>query len=90
MTGIIHDLRGLGLRHLSGAARAYMATIGSIFDTNYRDMVGQLYVVNAPRVFAAAWRVAEAVLSEHTREKVRLGSICAYCNLWLSRHGSCM
>ncbi|KAD4178823.1 hypothetical protein E3N88_27414 [Mikania micrantha] len=68
------DMTGLKLSHLNQIkARSFIA---SIDDLNYPEKTDTYYIVNAPYVFSACWKVVKPLLQERTRKKIQVLSGC--------------
>ncbi|RAL52782.1 unnamed protein product [Cuscuta campestris] len=64
------DMSGLKLSALSQIKLGTLIT--SIDDLNYPERTITYYIVNAPYVFSACWKVVRPLLHERTRKKVRV------------------
>ncbi|KAL1563048.1 phosphatidylinositol/phosphatidylcholine transfer protein SFH2-like [Salvia divinorum] len=53
-----------------------LTTISSIDDLNYPEKTQTYYIVNAPYVFSACWKVVKPLLQERTRNKIDVLSSC--------------
>uniref|UniRef100_A0A0D6QZ28 CRAL-TRIO domain-containing protein n=1 Tax=Araucaria cunninghamii TaxID=56994 RepID=A0A0D6QZ28_ARACU len=66
----VMDMTGLKLSALS---RIKISTaISTIDDLNYPEKTETYYIVNAPYVFSACWKVVRPLLQERTRRKIRV------------------
>ncbi|CAA0818021.1 Sec14p-like phosphatidylinositol transfer family protein [Striga hermonthica] len=70
----ILDMTGLKLSALSQIK--LMTTISSIDDLNYPEKSVTYYIVNAPYVFSACWKVVKPLLQERTKRKINVLSGC--------------
>ncbi|KAI3708718.1 hypothetical protein L2E82_38110 [Cichorium intybus] len=68
------DMTGLKLSHLNQIK--LLTVISSIDDLNYPEKTDTYYIVNAPYVFSACWKVVKPLLQERTRKKVQVLSGC--------------
>ncbi|KAL4590943.1 hypothetical protein LXL04_003890 [Taraxacum kok-saghyz] len=68
------DMTGLRLSHLNQIK--LLTVISSIDDLNYPEKTDTYYIVNAPYVFSACWKVVKPLLQERTRKKVQVLSGC--------------
>ncbi|XP_047337778.1 phosphatidylinositol/phosphatidylcholine transfer protein SFH9-like [Impatiens glandulifera] len=68
------DMNGLKLSALSQIK--LMTMISTIDDLNYPEKTLTYYIVNAPYVFSACWKVVKPLLHERTRKKVQVLSGC--------------
>lgn len=58
-----------------------LTIISSIDDLNYPEKVVAYYIVNAPYIFSACWKVVKPLLQERTRKKVQVLSGCGQDDL---------
>ncbi|KAH6768769.1 Sec14p-like phosphatidylinositol transfer family protein [Perilla frutescens var. frutescens] len=70
----ILDMTGLKLSALNQIK--LMTTISSIDDLNYPEKTLTYYIVNAPYIFSACWKVVKPLLQERTRRKINVLSGC--------------
>ncbi|KAL8209798.1 hypothetical protein R6Q57_006530 [Mikania cordata] len=70
----ILDMTGLKLSHLNQIK--LMTVISNIDDLNYPEKTDTYYIVNAPYVFSACWKVVKPLLHERTRKRVQVLSGC--------------
>ncbi|PIN12280.1 Phosphatidylinositol transfer protein SEC14 [Handroanthus impetiginosus] len=75
----ILDMTGLKLSALNQIK--LMTTISSIDDLNYPEKTQTYYIVNAPYVFSACWKVVKPLLQERTRRKIDVLSGCGQDDL---------
>ncbi|KAL8264246.1 hypothetical protein R6Q59_022376 [Mikania micrantha] len=68
------DMTGLKLSHLNQIK--LQTVIASIDDLNYPEKTDTYYIVNAPYVFSACWKVVKPLLQERTRKKIQVLSGC--------------
>ncbi|KAK1430907.1 hypothetical protein QVD17_14015 [Tagetes erecta] len=68
------DMTGLKLSHLNQIK--LLTVISGIDDLNYPEKTDTYYIVNAPYVFSACWKVVKPLLQERTRKKVQVLSGC--------------
>uniref|UniRef100_A0A1J3FQ56 Phosphatidylinositol/phosphatidylcholine transfer protein SFH1 n=1 Tax=Noccaea caerulescens TaxID=107243 RepID=A0A1J3FQ56_NOCCA len=68
------DMTGLKLSALSQIK--LVTIISTIDDLNYPEKTNIYYVVNAPYIFSACWKVVKPLLQERTRQKVHVLSGC--------------
>ncbi|GMH05223.1 hypothetical protein Nepgr_007063 [Nepenthes gracilis] len=64
------DMTGLKLSALSQIK--LLTIITSIDDLNYPEKTTTYYIVNAPYVFSACWKVVKPLLQERTRKKIQV------------------
>ncbi|KAL0363112.1 UNVERIFIED_CONTAM: SEC14 cytosolic factor [Sesamum calycinum] len=70
---------GVGLSTFDRAS--LMTIISSIDDLNYPEKTLTYYIVNAPYVFSACWKVVKPLLQERTRRKINVLSGCGQDDL---------
>ncbi|XP_071725707.1 SEC14 cytosolic factor [Rutidosis leptorrhynchoides] len=68
------DMTGLKISQLSQLK--LLTVISSIDDLNYPEKTDTYYIVNAPYIFSACWKVVRPLLQERTRKKVQVLSGC--------------
>ncbi|KAI7734103.1 hypothetical protein M8C21_018902 [Ambrosia artemisiifolia] len=68
------DMTGLTISHLSQLK--LLTVISTIDDLNYPEMTDIYYIVNAPFIFSACWKVVKPLLRERTRQKIQVLSGC--------------
>ncbi|KAK7262064.1 hypothetical protein RJT34_29624 [Clitoria ternatea] len=64
------DMTGLKLSALNQIK--LLTIIASIDDLNYPEKTNTYYVVNAPYIFSACWKVVKPLLQERTRRKLQV------------------
>ncbi|KAK7289599.1 hypothetical protein RIF29_03351 [Crotalaria pallida] len=68
------DMTGLKLSALSHLR--LLTSISTVDDLNYPEMTDTYYIVNAPYVFSACWKVVKPLLQERTRKKIQVLQGC--------------
>ena len=68
----IVDLAGMSSSILNKHTKAYFKAMSSIDQNRYPETLGKLFVVNAPTVFAAVWKVAKKFLDKRTVDKISI------------------
>lgn len=68
------DMTGLKLSALNQLKT--VTVISSIDDLNYPEKTDTYYIVNAPYIFSACWKVVKPLLQERTRKKVQVLQGC--------------
>ncbi|KAL3821141.1 hypothetical protein ACJIZ3_007046 [Penstemon smallii] len=66
----ILDMTGLRLSALNQIK--LLSVISTIDDLNYPEKTENYYIVNAPYIFSACWKVVRPLLQERTRKKVQV------------------
>lgn len=75
---LVFDMAGLSLRLLASKTLLRPLSRMSRLDADhFPDTVGSIFVVNAPRIFSAAWAVASPFVAEGTQKKVAVFSWAA-------------
>ncbi|GLT80245.1 hypothetical protein SLA2020_516970 [Shorea laevis] len=64
------DMTGLKLSALSHVK--LLTIISTIDDLNYPERTNTYYIVNAPYIFSACWKVVKPLLQERTRRKIQV------------------
>ncbi|KAG5101149.1 hypothetical protein AAZX31_17G005000 [Glycine max] len=64
------DMTGLKLSALNQIK--LLTIISSIDDLNYPEKTNTYYIVNAPYIFSACWKVVKPLLQERTRRKIQV------------------
>ena len=79
----IIDLKGLGLSLLTDSkAKAYLKTIIGVSQDNYPEMLGKMFIINAPKIFSMLWKFISPMLEQHTRDKI---SVMSNKSTWLPK-----
>lgn len=68
----IMDLKGVGLRHLSGDVKRILSEITTIDQNNYPETLGKTLIINAPTVFRAIWAIVKPMLDPRTLAKIEV------------------
>ncbi|WOK95238.1 hypothetical protein Cni_G03945 [Canna indica] len=68
------DMTGLKLSALSQIK--LLTIISTVDDLNYPEKTETYYIVNAPYIFSACWKVVKPLLQERTRRKVQVLQGC--------------
>jgi len=68
----IMDLKGVGLRHLTGEVKNILSSITRIDQDNYPETLGKTLIINAPAVFRAIWAVVKPMLDPRTQAKIEV------------------
>ncbi|KAG8385894.1 hypothetical protein BUALT_Bualt03G0092500 [Buddleja alternifolia] len=75
----VMDMTGLKLSSLNHIK--LVTIMSSIDDLNYPEKTLTYYIVNAPYVFSACWKVVKPLLQERTRSKINVLSGCGQDDL---------
>jgi hypothetical protein len=65
----IADLEGFSMANFS---LSQMKIAISILQNHYPERLGRIFVINAPFVFTAAWRLIQPLLDERTKNKIEI------------------
>ncbi|THG10242.1 hypothetical protein TEA_003644 [Camellia sinensis var. sinensis] len=79
------DMTGLKLSALNQIK--LLTVISTIDDLNYPEKTDTYYIVNAPYIFSACWKVVRPLLQERTRKKVQVLPGCGRDELL--KHDTC-
>jgi hypothetical protein len=68
----VMDLHGLGVRALHKQGLAYLKHVIVLSQEHYPEMLGNLYVINAPWIFKTFWAMLRPLLNAATLEKIQI------------------
>ena len=68
----IMDLEGLGKQHLTGKGIGYFKAVIAASQDNYPEVMGSLFIINAPWVFNIAWKMVRPLLHQNTLDKIHI------------------
>jgi len=68
----IIDLSGLGSKHMHQQGLSYLRHVLHLTQDNYPEMLGNLYIVNAPWVFNMIWKIVKPWLNDQTLSKIKI------------------
>jgi len=66
------DMTGMGMLSFNGEIREFIKLAAQIGSDYYPEIMGNLYIVNAPYIFTGAWAVVKSFLDERTRNKIKI------------------
>lgn len=69
---MVMDMEGLGLKHLWRPGVTLFNKITAFYEDNYPEMMKNILVINAPRIFPIAYALVKPFLNEVTRNKVKI------------------
>jgi hypothetical protein len=80
------DVKGVGLRHLTGDVKRMLTRVMGVDQDNFPEMMGHTCIINAPSVFKAIWAFVRPMLDARTQAKVEVCSSKFAPNLlrWVS------
>ena len=67
---LIMDLQGLGRRHFWGL-KGFLAMM-STCEPNFPERLGKIFLVRAPWIFPALYKVVKPILNEGTTNKIQI------------------
>jgi hypothetical protein len=70
VTCSILDVGGIGLSSLKREVREFIGSLFKIASDHYPEIMGNLYIVNAPTAFTAVWAIIKPMLDPNTRKKI--------------------
>jgi hypothetical protein len=68
----VMDLKGVGLRHMSGEVKRILTAVTRTDQDNYPETLGKTLIINAPGVFRAIWAVVKPMLDARTQAKIEV------------------
>ncbi|CAL8462059.1 g1590 [Coccomyxa elongata] len=71
-TFAIIDVKGVGLKHLTGDIKKMLSRIMAIDQNNYPEMLGHTCIINAPSVFKMVWQAVKSFIDPKTQEKIEI------------------
>lgn len=66
------DLSGLSRHHLDRRGLTFLRRIIELSQANYPEMLGSLYIVNVPWIFAVGWKIISAWFNPATLSKIHI------------------
>ncbi|TGZ64022.1 hypothetical protein CRM22_006567 [Opisthorchis felineus] len=69
---VIMDMQGLGLKHLSPSWLSLVGEAVTVIESNYPEVLGACFVINAPPLFTRLYSFVKPLLSKATQEKVQV------------------
>ncbi|EEF39635.1 conserved hypothetical protein [Ricinus communis] len=79
----ILDMTGLRFSALNQIK--LLTVISTVDDLNYPEKTETYYIVNAPYIFSACWKVVKPLLQERTRRKIQVLQGCGRDELLKAR-----
>jgi len=68
----IMDLKDASMKLFSSKVRALVQLASKIGQDYYPEIMGQMFIVNAPMLFTGVWAVIKGFLDEKTRNKIKI------------------
>ena len=76
-TCVVLNVDGVSTRQFGGEIRTILARISSVSQDYYPEMLGKMFIINAPFAFRAIWAIVRPMLNERTKAKIEvLGADC--------------
>ena len=69
---IVFDMEGIGRKHLWKPALDNILEQLRLLEANYPDRLRACFLVNAPSIFPFIWTLVKPVLSEYTKQKIKV------------------
>jgi len=66
----IVDMTGFGMAMMSKQVYSIMQRAAKMGSDNYPEIMGNMFVVNAPMMFTGVWSMCKGFLDERTRNKI--------------------
>jgi len=61
---------GVGMSHISGQVKSLLGKITSVDQSNYPEMMGRTFIINAPGMFKFVWAIVKRFLDARTLTKI--------------------
>lgn len=71
-TFAIMDVKGVGLKHLTGDVKSILSRITETDQNNYPETLGKTVIINAPTVFKMIWAMVRPMLDVRTQAKIEV------------------
>lgn len=71
-TFAIMDVKGVGLKHLTGDVKSILGRITETDQNNYPETLGKTVIINAPTVFKMIWAMVRPMLDVRTQAKIEV------------------
>lgn len=68
----IMDMTGGGISTFNSQVRALVKLAAKVGSDYYPEIMGNLFVINAPMLFSGVWSVVKGFLDERTRNKIKI------------------
>jgi len=68
----ILDVKGFSMSMMSKTGRDFLTMASKVGQDYYPEILGQMFVVNAPMLFTGVWAIAKTMLDEKTRGKIKI------------------
>jgi len=67
---VVVDLSSLGLRQLYIPALSFLTTMIQLLEAHYPETSGTIYLINAPPIFTAFWKIVSPVIPPRTMQTI--------------------
>ncbi|EAR98487.2 CRAL/TRIO, amine-terminal domain protein (macronuclear) [Tetrahymena thermophila SB210] len=71
-TVTILDLKGIPMKMLSKQVYNFIQLASKVAQENYPEILGRMFIVNAPMLFSGVWAVIKPWIDEKTRNKITI------------------
>ena len=68
----ILDLKGVGLSHVNMKVKEFIEKSNAVSSLNYPEILGAMFIVNAPGVFPLIWNAIKGMIDPGTRSKMHV------------------
>ncbi|UPR03541.1 CRAL-TRIO lipid binding domain-containing protein [Chloropicon primus] len=68
----IIDLKGLSYKQFNKTTRSFLKQITNIDQEYYPEHLGQMFIINAPKIFSMIWSVVKLWLDKRTLAKIKV------------------
>lgn len=68
----IVDLKGLSYKQFNKTTRSFLKQITKIDQEYYPEHLGQMFIINAPKIFSMIWSVVKLWLDKRTLAKIKV------------------
>jgi len=69
---MLMDMEGLGLKHLWRPGVMLFNSVTSLYENNFPEVMKNIFVIKAPKIFPIAYALVKPFLNEVTRNKVKI------------------
>jgi len=66
----ILDLKGSSMKMMSKQVYNFIQLASKVAQDNYPEILGKMFIINAPLLFNGVWTVIKPILDEKTRNKI--------------------
>lgn len=69
-TVTILDLKGISLKMMSKQVYNFVKLASRVAADNYPEILGRMFIINAPLLFSGVWAMIKPWIDEKTRDKI--------------------